>query len=52
MAKTSIQMPASSGGIMRYFNDYKSKFLIKPGHVILFAFILIFSVIILHATSP
>ncbi len=52
MAKSTIQMPQSTGGIMRYFSDYKSKVLIKPGHVILFSIILIITVIMLHVFNP
>jgi len=35
MAKANQNMPMSTGGIMRYFSDYKSKILIKPGYVML-----------------
>ena len=38
MAKQDrIQMPSSGAGIMRYFDDYKSKIEIKPEHVVIFA---------------
>ncbi|MBI2147503.1 preprotein translocase subunit Sec61beta [Candidatus Woesearchaeota archaeon] len=35
MADNRIQMPSSTGGLIRYFDDYKSKIELKPGHVIL-----------------
>lgn len=44
-----IQMPSTMGGIVRYFDDYKSKIQFKPGHVVLLAAIVIIAEIILHA---
>ncbi len=38
----------SGGGIMRYFNDYKSSLSFKPGHVIVFSLIVIIGVLMLH----
>jgi len=52
MAKQSTNMPASTGGIMRYFSDYKSRLLIKPGHVIFLSIIVIVVVLMLHALNP
>ncbi len=43
-----IQMPSSSGGIVRYFDDYKSKIQFKPGHVVLLVIVVIIAEIILH----
>jgi len=51
MAKAS-QEPMSTGGIMRYFSDYKSKLLIKPGYVMLLSGAVIITVIMLHALTP
>lgn len=51
MSKQTSNMPMSTGGIMRYFSDYKSKIVIKPGHVIFFSMITIITVIMLHALS-
>lgn len=34
MADEKIRMPASFGGLTRYFEDYKSKIELKPEHVI------------------
>jgi preprotein translocase subunit Sec61beta len=48
MAKENIQMPSSTAGLTRYFDDYKSKIEIKPGHVILLAVIVSAIVIVLH----
>ncbi len=40
MAEEKIRMPASFGGLTRYFDDYKSKIEIKPEYVI-FAIIVV-----------
>lgn len=42
-------MPSSQGGLIRYFEDYKSKISIKPGHVIVLVIAVIIIVLILHA---
>ncbi|MEM2956326.1 MAG: preprotein translocase subunit Sec61beta [Candidatus Pacearchaeota archaeon] len=36
-----ISMPSGMGGLMRYFDEYKSKIQIKPTYVIAFVIILI-----------
>ena len=41
MAQDKIQMPASSGGLVRYFDDYKSKIQIKPVYVMAFIVLII-----------
>ena len=41
-------MPSSMGGLVRYFEEYKSKFSFKPGHVIVLVIAVIIIVIILH----
>jgi len=49
MAKSNkINMPMGTGGLMRYFDDYKSKIEIKPGVVIIIVFVVILIEIILH----
>ncbi|MFA5405924.1 MAG: SEC61-beta family protein [Candidatus Nanoarchaeia archaeon] len=52
MAKATAQTNQSTGGIMRYFSDYKSKLSLKPGYVIFASIIIILTVIILHAITP
>jgi len=47
-----ISMPSSYGGIVRYFEEYKSKVVLKPGHVIFLALLVILSVILLTAFGP
>ena len=52
MAEGKTRLPSSYGGIMRYFEDYKSKILIKPGHVIFFTIIMVIVVIAIHIIAP
>ena len=35
MAQDKIQMPSGMGGLVRYFDDYKSKIEFKPEHVVI-----------------
>lgn len=44
-----VTMPTSTAGITRYFDDYKSKVEIKPGHVIVMIIVIIVVEILLHA---
>ena len=37
MPDERISMPSSQGGLVRYYNEYKSKVRIKPIHVVAFA---------------
>ena len=37
MAQDKISMPSGIGGLVRYFDEYKSKITFKPGHIIIFA---------------
>lgn len=48
MAEDKIRMPATQGGLVSYYEDYKSKIQFKPGHVILMAAIVVIIEIILH----
>ncbi len=48
MADKRVQMPTSTAGLTRYFEDYKSKLEFKPGHVIILAVIVVLITIILH----
>jgi preprotein translocase subunit Sec61beta len=49
MARDKISMPSSTAGIMRYFDDYKSKIELKPGHVIIIVCVVIIIELVLHA---
>lgn len=48
MAKDKIQMPTSTAGITRYFDDYKSLLSFRPELVIVFSVLIIFVVIFLN----
>ncbi len=48
MAQERISMPSSMGGLVRYFDEYKSKFELKPGHVVVLVVIVILIEILLH----
>lgn len=48
MGKDKVQMPSSTAGITRYFDDYKSKIQFKPGSLIVMVLIVIIIMIILH----
>ena len=41
MADNRIQMPAGFGGLMRFSDEYKSKFNLKPAHVIGFVILVL-----------
>lgn len=49
MARDRIQMPSGMGGLVRYFDDYKSKIEFKPGHIIVLAVVIMLITILLHA---
>ena len=54
MAKDKkINMPSSMGGLVRYFDDYKSKIEFQPGQIIVLSIVVIIMMLILHtyATS-
>jgi len=41
MADNKINMPAGFGGLMRYGEEYESKFNLKPVHVVIFIIFII-----------
>jgi len=41
MADQKIQMPAGFGGLMRFDEEFKSKIMLKPVHVIGFVILII-----------
>jgi len=43
-----ISLPSSGGGLIRYFDEYRSKISFKPGHIITLVVIIIIIEIILH----
>ena len=42
-------MPSGMGGLVRYFDEYKSKIKFKPGHIIVLCIIVIAIMIFLHS---
>ncbi|MCX6709967.1 MAG: preprotein translocase subunit Sec61beta [Candidatus Woesearchaeota archaeon] len=48
MSNEKMRMPSSGGGIVRYSDEYKSKFEIKPGHVVVLIIAVMVIEIILH----
>jgi preprotein translocase subunit Sec61beta len=48
MAQEKISMPSSGGGIVRYFDDYKSKLQVGPMVVIYMIIAVILIEILLH----
>ncbi|MBN1386519.1 preprotein translocase subunit Sec61beta [Candidatus Woesearchaeota archaeon] len=44
-----VSMPQSMGGLVRYFDEYKSKIEIKPQHVIVLCVVVSLLIILLHA---
>lgn len=52
MADDRIRIPSSGGGIVRYFEDYKSKIEISPIVVIIMIIAVIVLELILHLSNP
>lgn len=48
MAQDKITMPSGMGGLMRYFDEYKSKIRIKPGHIIVMCVVVMIIMIFLY----
>lgn len=44
-----ISMPSGMGGLMRYFDEYKSRIRIKPGHIIIMVGVVILIMIFLYS---
>lgn len=49
MAQDRISMPSGMGGLVRYFDEYKSKIKFKPGHIIVLCIVVIAIMIFLHS---
>jgi len=52
MADNKISMPSSGGGIMRYFDEYKSKIEIPPTYLVIAIIAISVFIIILHKINP
>jgi len=47
MANQNIQMPAGFGGLMRFSEEYKSKIMLKPTHIIIFVIaVIVFRIVL------
>ena len=49
MAQDRISMPSGVGGLVRYFDEYKSKIKFKPGHVIILSVVVILIMLFLYS---
>jgi len=49
MAQDKVTMPSGIGGLVRYFDEYKSKIQFKPGHIIIFCIVVMLIMIVLYA---
>ncbi|MBS3156211.1 preprotein translocase subunit Sec61beta [Candidatus Woesearchaeota archaeon] len=49
MADNNIRIPSSQGGLVRYFDDYKSKIELRPEYVIAFIVLIVVIEITLQA---
>ncbi|MBS3078718.1 preprotein translocase subunit Sec61beta [Candidatus Pacearchaeota archaeon] len=52
MANQGISMPSTGGGLIRYNEEYKSRFMLKPSQVVLFIILIIVFVLILKLFFP
>jgi len=52
MAQDRVSMPQGTGGLVRYFDEYKSKIRFKPGHIIIFAVVILFIMVFLYIYGP
>ena len=52
MAQNKINMPAGFGGLLRYSEEYKSKFMLKPAHIVAIVIAIVLFVIVLNIFFP
>ena len=48
MVQQKFSLPSGSGGLVRYFDEYKSKIRIKAGHIIIMCIIVILIMLFLY----
>ncbi len=48
MADDKIQLPSSGGGLVRYFDEYKSKISLQPIYIVVFIVLFIIIEMYLH----
>lgn len=44
-----VMLPSSQGGLVRYFDEYKSKIQLRPAHVLILAVAVIIIELLMHA---
>ena len=49
MAQDKISMPSGMGGLVRYFDEYKSKIKFKPVHIIVLCVVVIVIMLFLYS---
>jgi len=49
MASEKMRLPSSSAGITSFYNEYKSNFVLKPGHVVALVILVIILEIMLRS---
>ena len=49
MGNQKVQMPQGMGGLVRYFDEYKSKIEFKPGHIVTLCVVVIIIMILLYS---
>jgi preprotein translocase subunit Sec61beta len=47
--KDRVSMPASTAGLTRYFDDYRSKIEVKPAYIIVIAVAVMLVIVLLNA---
>lgn len=52
MADNTIRMPSSGGGLMRYYDEYKSKIEIPPTYIIIAIAVIVVLILVLHKVKP
>lgn len=48
MANDRVSMPSGIGGLVRYFDEYKSKIKLKPGHIVIMCILVIVIMLVLY----
>jgi preprotein translocase subunit Sec61beta len=51
MVSDKLRLPSGGGGLVRYFDEYKSKFEIRPIHVVLSIILIVLLEIVLHLAA-
>ena len=49
MANDRVSMPSGMGGLVRYFDEYKSKIKFKPGHIVVMCIAVIVIMLFLYS---